>query len=142
MSFPLVLKNEDGTGDGATLNSVTLKCGGADIDGLSVEPSDGDYSLNYYKFFMLQNMLSGDRHLACDLDPIRYKSDVHFYYFNLKTGLNSAPEYLSSPVKSGFLRCSLRFATPTVDPVTIYALTLSSAAIVLEKGGRVTKETT
>ena len=142
MRFPLILKDQNNSANGATLSSVKLSIGGADVDGLSVEPSDGEYSLNYYKFYMLQNMLCGDKHLAADIDPQRYKRDVHFHYFNLKTGLNTAPEYLSSPIKSGFMRCTVKFASNTVDPVTIYALTLSSAAIVLEKGGRVLKETT
>ena len=142
MSFPLILKNEQGAGDGPTVSSIKLYCGGSEIDGLDVEPADGEYSMDYYKFFMLQKMLCGQDHLAADIDPERYKQDVKFAYFNLKCGLAEAPQWLSSPTKSGFLRCVLRFTKNTIAPVTVYVLTLSQAAIVMRKGGSVRKETT
>jgi len=142
MRFPLILRDEKGQGTGTSVTSCKLFCGGTEVDGLSEEPSDGEYSMDFYKFYILQRMLTGQDHLSADIDPQRYKTDTKFHYWNLKCGLAESPQWLSSPVKSGFLRLVLRFSANTVAPMTVYVLTLSQAAIVMRKGGAIRKETT
>ena len=132
-------KKPDGTGETATLISVKLTCGNAEIDGLFEPKPDKQYSLNYFKWFLLNDCLTGGKNLPPALEPERFVNDQHFYYFTLDTSMNTSPEWTKSPLKSGPMRMYVQFNKATPTPITMYCFIISDACIVLDKGGRVTK---
>ena len=119
-----------------------MTVGNSTVDGLFIDQPDAKFSVNYYKFFMLNDMLCGGNTLPPDWDPERFVRDQHLYFFDLSVGLASQIEWTKSPLKAGQMRAYFNFSRPTPVPITIFALILSDACIVLDKAGRVTKETT
>ena len=144
LRFPKYFEAPDGSGDtpASNLLSVKLTVGHTEVDGLWVEKPSSDYAVNYYKYFMLNDMLAGGHNLPSDLSPTRFISDFHTHFFDLGVSLNQSPEWCKQPVKAGAMRAYFQFSRPTPTPVTIFALIISDACIVMDKAGRVTKETT
>ena len=142
LRFPKYYASNNPSEQPATLLSVKLTVGHTEVDGLWVEKPSSDYAINYYKYFMLNDMLAGGHNLPSDLSPTRFNSDFHPHFFDLGVSLNQSPEWCKQPVKTGAMRAYFQFSRPTPTPVTIFALIISDACIVMDKAGRVTKETT
>ena len=58
---------------------------------------DGRYSLNYFKYFLMQDMLESGTALPADITPENFLSDFHFYHFNLTASLNNSPSKILLP---------------------------------------------
>ena len=91
---------------------------------------------------MLNDMLSSGSKLPANITPKAFVDDTFFFYFNLQTSLGTSPDYMKAPLKTGFMRCKLKFSTTTLAPITVYVMSICDAAIVMDKGGRINKETT
>ena len=143
MVFPRVFEKPGSAASlDASLVSVKLTVGHTEVDGLWVERPDAQFSVNYYKYFLLNSMLAGGHNLPCDLTPERFSKDFHFYYFDLGVSMGQNVEWTKDPVKAGPMRAYFNFSRATEVPITIYAIIISDACIVLDKAGRVTKEST
>ena len=140
--FSRLFYNSAGAGDPACWTDCTLSIGGMDVDGLSQSDPDAGFSVQYYKYFMLNDMLSSGSKLPANITPKAFVDDTFFFYFNLQTSLGTSPDYMKAPLKTGFMRCKLKFSTTTLAPITVYVMSICDAAIVMDKGGRINKETT
>ena len=75
-------------GSGATAAGVVsckMTIGNNCIDGLYNETPDSKLSMEYFKYFLLNNMLTGGESLPPHIDPEEFCTDFSFWYFDLTT---------------------------------------------------------
>ena len=141
LRFPRVYEDTEQTA-ACGLDSISLTVANQDVDGLFVPEPDSQYSLNYLKYFIMNDMVENGSTLPPDISPENFISDFHFYHFNLTTSMSNNPSWTKSPVKGGYLRAILNFSDETPCSLTVIAVVIHDMSLQLCQGGKCILEST
>ena len=82
MRFPRIFQKPDDPTSACALTSCRVTLGDVDVDGLYCPSADAKFSLNYFKFFLLNKMLTGGMNIPPALSRQQYAVDQHFQYYD------------------------------------------------------------